>query len=244
MAAEYIKLGNRSVIHQPTVCVRHELVTAGHDSRIDAFCKLEGEVVIGDHVHIASFVHVGIGGGRTVVEDGVGLASGSKIISGSATREGESMSATAPASQQIVVRSVTTIKRNATVGTNATVLPGVTIGEGAMLASGSVATKDIPDHEVWAGVPARPLYRVQRLDTTAHGAPRSTLGVLVRIAPEGSQPPATGLTAEDVEAIARKVVDLAFVERAEAVKAELAEAVQRDLPSPYDASASARRRRR
>lgn len=229
MAAEYIRLGNRSVIHQPTVCVRHDLVSVGHDTRIDAFCKLEGEVNIGDHVHIASFVHVGIGGGTTFIEDGVGLASGCKILSGSALREGESMSATAPAHQQRVERKVTTIRRNATVGTNATVLPGVTIGEGAMLASGSVATKDIPAHEVWAGVPARPLYRVQRLDTTTHGGPVSTLGVLVRIAPEGSQPPAAGLTAEDVDAIAQRVLT-------RMAELEDAKGPQRELPSPYDAT--------
>lgn len=37
----------------------------------------------------------------------------------------------------------------------ATVMPGVNLGEGAVLALGGVATRDIPDWEVHAGVPAK-----------------------------------------------------------------------------------------
>jgi acetyltransferase-like isoleucine patch superfamily enzyme len=65
------------------------------------------------------------------------------------------MSATAPAHMQHIIRKVTTLKRFAVVLCNAVVMPGVTLGEGAVLAAGAVATKDIPEWEVWAGVPAR-----------------------------------------------------------------------------------------
>ena len=49
------------------------------------------------------------------------------------------------------------IKRDAWIGGNCTILPGVSIGEGAVVGAGSVVTKDIPDFEIWAGVPARKL---------------------------------------------------------------------------------------
>lgn len=41
------------------------------------------------------------------------------------------------------------------VGMGALVMPGVQIGDGAIVGAGSVATKDVPKDEVWAGNPAR-----------------------------------------------------------------------------------------
>lgn len=40
------------------------------------------------------------------------------------------------------------------------VLEQVTIGENSIVAAGAVVTKDIPDNEVWAGVPARFIRKV------------------------------------------------------------------------------------
>ncbi len=49
----------------------------------------------------------------------------------------------------------TLVKSGATIGANATILPGITIGRNATIGSGSVVTKNVPDNETWAGVPAR-----------------------------------------------------------------------------------------
>jgi carbonic anhydrase/acetyltransferase-like protein (isoleucine patch superfamily) len=43
------------------------------------------------------------------------------------------------------------------VGAYATILKGVTVGRGAVIGAGSVVTRNIPAHEVWAGNPARKL---------------------------------------------------------------------------------------
>ena len=48
-----------------------------------------------------------------------------------------------------------TIKKNAWIGMNATICPGVTIGEYAVVAAGAVVTKDVPDHAIVGGVPAK-----------------------------------------------------------------------------------------
>lgn len=47
------------------------------------------------------------------------------------------------------------IKRNTWIGANATILPGVTIGENAVVAAGAVVNRDVPDHAVVGGVPAK-----------------------------------------------------------------------------------------
>lgn len=47
------------------------------------------------------------------------------------------------------------IKTGAAIGANATILPGVTIGEGAFIAAGSIVTRDVPNHMMAIGTPAR-----------------------------------------------------------------------------------------
>ena len=52
------------------------------------------------------------------------------------------------------ILSKTLIKRGAALGANSTIRCGITIGEWAMVGSGSVVTKDIPDHGLVYGNPA------------------------------------------------------------------------------------------
>ncbi|MBR3260596.1 MAG: N-acetyltransferase, partial [Firmicutes bacterium] len=49
----------------------------------------------------------------------------------------------------------TLLKEGATVGANATIVCGHNIGRWAMIAAGAVVTKNVKDHALMAGVPAR-----------------------------------------------------------------------------------------
>lgn len=53
------------------------------------------------------------------------------------------------------------IKKNAWIGANATILPGVTIGKSAVVAAGAVVSKDVPDHTVVGGIPAKFIKTIQ-----------------------------------------------------------------------------------
>lgn len=146
-----------ATIYDPVVMLRPEQIEIGQDSRIDSFVKLEGGagLWIGRGVHIASFAHIGIGGGRTFIGDWAAVASGGKIISGTSLVEYQSMSPMAPVGFYRSEARETRLEAYTCVLTNATVLPGVTLREGAVLAAGAVATRDIPAWEIWGGVPAR-----------------------------------------------------------------------------------------
>jgi acetyltransferase-like isoleucine patch superfamily enzyme len=55
---------------------------------------------------------------------------------------------------------LTVVKQSASIGTNATILAGVTVGCGALVGAGSVVTRNVPDHYIVAGVPARVIGKV------------------------------------------------------------------------------------
>ena len=50
-----------------------------------------------------------------------------------------------------------TIGRGAYIGSGAVIREGVTIGDNAVIGAGAVVVDDVPDHQTWAGVPARRL---------------------------------------------------------------------------------------
>ncbi len=47
------------------------------------------------------------------------------------------------------------VRRGAWIAAGAIILPGVTIGKGSIVAAGSVVSRDVPDHVIVAGNPAR-----------------------------------------------------------------------------------------
>ena len=47
------------------------------------------------------------------------------------------------------------LEKNCKIGTHSTIMPGVTIGENSIIAAYSFVTKNIPNNEIWEGIPAK-----------------------------------------------------------------------------------------
>ena len=46
------------------------------------------------------------------------------------------------------------LKKNCKIGTHSTIMPNISIGENSLIAAYSFVTKNIPDNEIWGGIPA------------------------------------------------------------------------------------------
>jgi acetyltransferase-like isoleucine patch superfamily enzyme len=151
MIAPDVQLGDGVVIHHPEL-VNLYGCAIGADTRIGPFVEVQAGVIIGRLCKISSHTFVCTG---TTIEDEVFVGHGVMFTNDrfprATTVGGELQSAADWELLPILVR------RGSSIGSNATILGGVTIGEGAMVGAGAVVTRDVPDHEVVAGVPARRL---------------------------------------------------------------------------------------
>ena len=124
--------------------------------RIGAGCIIgkgvyvDAGVVIGDHVKIQNYVSVYHG---VTIEDGVFVGPHVCFTNDLRPRAvNPDLSLKAADDWGL---TPTRIRQGAALGANATIVCGVTVGAWAMVGSGSVVTRDVPDHGLVAGNPAR-----------------------------------------------------------------------------------------
>jgi maltose O-acetyltransferase len=113
-------------------------------------------MVYTNNVHIGKDVYIAYGcwiqaGGSISIEDEVLIGPYVVVIAGDHGYRNGSYRYT------MGHRAPILLKRGCWIGAHATVLKGVTIGKGAMLAANAVANRDVPDHSIAGGVPARVL---------------------------------------------------------------------------------------
>jgi acetyltransferase-like isoleucine patch superfamily enzyme len=122
----------------------------GDDTKVGTFVEIQKNVVVGERCKVSSHTFVCEG---VTLEDEVFIGHGVMFTNDlypRATNEDGSLQTEADWS---VVK--TRVKRRASIGSNVTVLAGITIGENAIIGAGAVVTRDVPDHAIVVGVPAR-----------------------------------------------------------------------------------------
>lgn len=158
-----VALGEGTDIRQPDLVNLYDC-QIGDGTRIGAFVEIQRNAVVGRNCKISShsFVCEGV-----TIEDGVFIGHGVMFTNDRYPQATTATGALQSASDWAVVP--TRVKRMASIGSNATILPGITIGEGALVGAGAVVTRDVPDHAVVAGVPARIVHGAERRAALAGG---------------------------------------------------------------------------
>ena len=124
-------LGRRSVV-ESYCCVNNAVgdVVISDYTRIGIHCTVIGPVCIGSHVNLAQ---------------GITVTALNHIFKDSSRRIDEQGVSTKPV----------VIGDDVWIGANAVILPGVTIGSHCVVAAGAVVTKDVPNHTLVGGIPAK-----------------------------------------------------------------------------------------
>lgn len=144
-----VRFRGGSVIAQPEL-VNLYGCAIGDSTRIGPFVEIQKNSSIGSRCKISS--HTFICEGVTIDDEvfiGHGVMFTNDLFPRATTDDGVLQTG---ADWQLVT---TRVKRRASIGSNATILAGVVIGENAIVGAGAVVTKDVPDHAIVAGVPAR-----------------------------------------------------------------------------------------
>lgn len=114
----------------------------GADCNIGEHCFVESGAVLGDRVTVKNGVAIWDG---VVAEDDVFLGPNAVLTNDPRPRSRNPDFKPSP----------TRLARGCSVGANATVLCDLTVGRHALVAAGAVVTRDVPDHALVVGAPAR-----------------------------------------------------------------------------------------
>jgi len=147
--SDTVCLGENVSIHHPSL-VNLYGCKIGDDTKIGAFVEIQKNAVVGARCKISShsFICEGV-----VIEDEVFVGHGAMFTNDRYPRAANPNGTLQTEADWSVL--TTRVKRTASIGSNATIGPGVTIGAGALVGAGAVVTRDVPDHAIVAGVPAR-----------------------------------------------------------------------------------------
>ena len=135
--------------------------TIGEDCRIWHWVHISGGAVIGKRCSFGQNVYVG---NRVVIGDNCKIQNNVSIYDAVTLQDdvfcGPSMVFTNVVNPRSHVPRKhefrpTMVRRGATIGANATVICGHTIGPYAFVGAGAVVTRDVPDHALVVGIPAR-----------------------------------------------------------------------------------------
>ncbi|WP_299359657.1 acyltransferase [uncultured Paracoccus sp.] len=137
--------------------------TIGDRSRVGPFVEIQKGARIGRNCKVSShsFVCEGVD-----LEDEVFVGHGVMFTNGllpKATNEDGSLQGDGDWEC-----TSTLVRRGASIGSNATIVCGVTIGENALVGAGAVVTRDVADHMIVAGNPARVIGDVRKPSSVPH----------------------------------------------------------------------------
>lgn len=157
-AMGFKSVGRQVLISKMARIYHPEKVTIGSHVLIDDFTILNGEINIGNYVHISSHTELYPGKASITIEDFVGISSHMSIYATSDDFSGASLNnPTVPQAFRFEHDLPVVIKKHVLFGTHCMVLPGVIIGEGCCFGSACLVNKSTEPWGMYVGAPARRL---------------------------------------------------------------------------------------
>lgn len=140
--AESLVLGARVHIREGTILAFGDAETGG------------GKIEMGEGTWIGQYNNLRAGGGDIRIGANCLLSQFCTLV---ASNHAHARGATIQSQGSDESRIGVTLGNDVWLGAGVAVMPGVRIGDGAIVGANAVVTTDVPDNEIWGGVPARKL---------------------------------------------------------------------------------------
>ena len=153
------KLGKNVKIHERASLYCIENISLGDNVRIDDFSVViaTGYIEIGNFVLIDNYCYLG-GTEGIALKDFSTLAPRVSIFTSSDDYSGNFLTnPTVPIEYTGGEKGRVVVSRHVILGTGSVILPGVTVGEGTSVGALSLVVRDLPEWQICAGIPARPI---------------------------------------------------------------------------------------
>lgn len=145
-----VKISTKASIYNP------ENIEIGDNSRIDDFCVISGNVIIGRYVHIAPFCLVAGGEKGIQMDDFSGLAYQVQVFSQSDDYSGRSLTnPTIPTKYKKEIKRHVYLGKHVIVGAGSIVFPGVSLAEGCSVGAMALVSKSTEPWGIYVGNPAK-----------------------------------------------------------------------------------------
>lgn len=156
-----------NIFIHPSSDVSHQ-AKIGDGTKIWQHCQVREEAVIGDNCILSKGVYIDAGvriGNNVKIQNGISIYHGVTLEDGVFcgphcvfTNDKQPRSINPDGSLKSPsdwIVSETLVRTGASIGANATIVCGITIGRWGMIGSGAVVTRNVPDHGLVYGNPAR-----------------------------------------------------------------------------------------
>lgn len=149
-------LGRQVLISRTCRIYTPEEISIGSHVLIDDFTILNGEITVGDHVHISSNCELYAGEASITIGAFSGISSRCAFYATSDDFSGASLNnPTVPKAFRNEKNLPITLGKHVLIGTGCSILPGVTIGEGCSFGSMTMISKSTEPWGIYIGTPAK-----------------------------------------------------------------------------------------
>ncbi len=155
MISTKAKIGKNTFIH-PLAYIEDDVVI-GENCHIGPFCIVRNGAIIGDNCKFTAYCEI-----RNNCKVGSGTSMGSRctlsanvIVEENVVIKYGFVATDTPNLKEGNKKVTGVIGKGSLIGANVTLMPGVNIGKNSIIGANSQVRKDVPDNEVWFGIPAK-----------------------------------------------------------------------------------------
>lgn len=154
------KVGNDVKISRYANFYAPENISIGDHVRIDDFCILSGEILIGNYIHIAAYSALYGSDVGIEIGDFANISSGVRIYAVNDDYSGESLTnPMIPECYKKLYKGKVVLQKHVIIGSGSVVLPGVELREGSAFGSMCLIKHSSQEWTINAGIPAKEIKR-------------------------------------------------------------------------------------